>query len=399
MFGGAGEVNSGPQKTMANEHEMLYCATDWTGMATADVPNALIALNDLSRFPILTDRVQQGELNFLYLARLMVHPQGFSANPAFQYDDTHTSFIDTREAFYDGNSQGGIYGGTVCAVSVDVRHCVLGVPGMDYSILLPRSSDYVAQQSLTQTDLSKFNPQDPGSVDGPGRLLGVPRQRLSRPVAADARPRPDPDAVGPLRPQRLRHAHDAAACPTRPSHQVLLQVAYGDHQVANITAETEARTIGAHGAEPPLVAARYGPLQRRVLGHRRRCQRTAPWHGSGITLFDSGPAGYVRDVPVADGGRHAPGHRSATDVGHAEPFRRRPARGATARALRPAAEGRLPRRGRRGHAALRRSALLLLGMGRTSRALRSSHGAFNSAAVGRAVARPDTGAQALGQGG
>src|SRR5947209_3943232 len=58
LFGGAGEVNSGPQETMANQHGMLYCATDWTGMASADIPNAVIALNDLSRFPVLTDRVQ-----------------------------------------------------------------------------------------------------------------------------------------------------------------------------------------------------------------------------------------------------------------------------------------------------------------------------------------------------
>src|SRR3954471_22202680 len=160
LFGSADEVNSGPQQTMTNDHGMLYCATDWTGMATADVPNAVIALNDLSRFPFLTDRVQQGELNFLYLARLMVHPQGFSSDAAFQWADG-TSFIDTTQPYYDGNSQGGIYGGTVCAVSVDVRHCVLGVPGMAYAILLPRSSDYVAQQPLSSFDPTQFDPGDP----------------------------------------------------------------------------------------------------------------------------------------------------------------------------------------------------------------------------------------------
>src|SRR3954464_5369450 len=101
LFGGAHEANSRPQQTMTNEHGMLYCATDWTGMATADVPNAVLALNDLSRFPLLTDRVQQGELDFLYLARLMVHPQGLSSDKAFQWSDG-TSFIDTTQAYYDG---------------------------------------------------------------------------------------------------------------------------------------------------------------------------------------------------------------------------------------------------------------------------------------------------------
>ncbi|HEX4654461.1 MAG TPA: hypothetical protein VH274_01825, partial [Mycobacteriales bacterium] len=170
LFGSADEVNSGPQQTMTADHGMMYCATDWTGMATADVPNAVAALQDMSRFPWLTDRVQQGELNFLYLARLMVHPQGLSSNAAFQFDDG-TSFIDTTSAYYDGNSQGGIYGGTVCAVSIDVRKCALGVPGMDYSILLPRSSDYVAASSLRQFDPTTFDPTDPTSAVGYSELL------------------------------------------------------------------------------------------------------------------------------------------------------------------------------------------------------------------------------------
>ena len=68
---------------------------------------------------------------------------------------------------YDGNSQGGIYGGTVCAVSIDVRRCALGVPGMDYPVLLPRSSDYVAKNTVPQVmqeELEKLA-ADPSSYD------------------------------------------------------------------------------------------------------------------------------------------------------------------------------------------------------------------------------------------
>jgi hypothetical protein len=287
LFGGAGEVNSDPQRTMANDRAMLYCATDWTGMATADVVNAVAALSDLSRFPWLTDRVQQGELNFLYLARLMVHSNGFTSNAAFQWPDG-TPFLDTREAFYDGNSQGGIYGGTVCAVSVDVRHCVLGVPGMDYSILLPRSSDYVATKPLSAYDPSQVDPSDPASARdqiGYSSLFdnAYPDQS-QRMVILDLIQmlwdRSDPNGYA---------THMTSGLPGTPSHQVLLQVAYGDHQVANITAETEARSIGAHGAEPPLVAARFGPYVDPLWGIPALSADT-PWAGSGITLFDSGPA-------------------------------------------------------------------------------------------------------------
>ena len=299
LFGGAGEVNSGPQRTMADQHGMLYCATDWTGMATSDVPNAVIALHDLSRFPFLTDRVQQGELNFLYLARLMVHPQGFSSAPEFQWAD-HTPFIDTStgQAYYDGNSQGGIYGGTVCAVSVDVQHCVLGVPGMDYSILLPRSSDYVAEQNVKDTDFSKFDPTDPGSATdlvGYSTLLDTSypdqsQRMLILDLIQTLWDRSDPNGYA---------THMTDGLPGTPHHDVLLQVAYGDHQVANITAETEARTIGAHGFTPPLVTARYGDYKDPFWGVP---SIDGSWSGSAITLFDSGPAGYERQVDDADGG-------------------------------------------------------------------------------------------------
>jgi hypothetical protein len=286
LFGGAGEVDASPQKTMADDWSMVYCATDWTGMATADVPNAVLALSDLSQFPLIADRVQQGELNFLYLARLLVHPRGFSSDPAFQWPDG-TPFLDTSGVYYDGNSQGGIYGGTVCAVSVDVRRCVLGVPGMDYSVLLPRSSDFVADHNVKDTDVTRFDPTDPGSavhLVGYSELLdsAYPDQSqrmLILDLIQMLWDRSDPDGYA---------THMTGGLPDTPSHQVLLQVAWGDHQVANITATTEARTIGAHGFFPPLVPQRYGPYQDPFWGVPPI--RTPSYDGSGITLFDSGPA-------------------------------------------------------------------------------------------------------------
>lgn len=283
LFGSAREVNSDPQETMANDHAMLYCATDWTGMAAADVPNAVIALQDLSRFSVIADRVQQGELDFLYLARLMVHPDGFSANPAFQWPDGE-SFIDRRAAFYDGNSQGGIYGGTVCAVSIDVRQCVLGVPGMDYSILLPRSSDYVAGKPLSAYDPTAFDPNDPTGQLGFSTLFDTwypdqSQRQLIFQLMQTLWDRADPDGYA---------SHMTGGLPATPHHNVLLQLAYGDHQVANIAAETEARTIGAKGLYPPLVPARFGPYKNPFWGID--AIDAFPYRGSGIVLFDSGPA-------------------------------------------------------------------------------------------------------------
>ena len=50
--------------------------------------------------------------------------------------------IDTRRLFYDGNSQGGIFGGALTALAPDFTRAVLGVPGMNYSTLLRRSVDF-----------------------------------------------------------------------------------------------------------------------------------------------------------------------------------------------------------------------------------------------------------------
>ena len=56
----------------ATENNVLTCATDFIGMSEDDVsPAAIPALQDLSKFPPLTDRLQQGFLNFIYLGRLL----------------------------------------------------------------------------------------------------------------------------------------------------------------------------------------------------------------------------------------------------------------------------------------------------------------------------------------
>lgn len=280
LFGSAAEVNYGPQITMAGDFNMLYCATDWFGMATADIPNAVLALSDLSRFPIITDRVQQGELDFLYLARLLVHPEGFGSNPAFQVDGS--SFIDTSGVYYDGNSQGGIYGGTVCAVSIDVKHCVLGVPGMGYSVLLPRSADYVANSS----QFSSSNLTGQIGLPAYSQVLDTAypdqaQRMLILDLIQTLWDRSDPDGYA---------SHMTGGLPDTPDHAVLMQMAWGDHQVANITAETEARTIGAGLVSPPLVAGRYGPYMDPFWGITPIT--SFPYDGSALTVFDGGPTAY-----------------------------------------------------------------------------------------------------------
>src|SRR3954452_11644265 len=122
LLGSADEVNSSSREALAQEQDLVMCATDWTGMAREDIPNDVSILADVSRMNTLADRGQQGMINFLYLGPAMIHPDGSSSDPAF------AGLIDTRRLYYDGGSQGGIMGGGLTAVAPDFTRAALGVP-------------------------------------------------------------------------------------------------------------------------------------------------------------------------------------------------------------------------------------------------------------------------------
>src|SRR5437588_11951761 len=106
---------------MAAEHDFVFCATKWAGMSSDDLPNVGLTLTNLSTFPTIADRLQQGVLDALWLGRAMIHDSGLTTNKAFQTPDGKP-LIDTGGGLvYYGNSQGGIMGGMLTAVAQDVR--------------------------------------------------------------------------------------------------------------------------------------------------------------------------------------------------------------------------------------------------------------------------------------
>ncbi|HEV3002003.1 MAG TPA: hypothetical protein VGW75_14770 [Solirubrobacteraceae bacterium] len=278
LLGSQSEINQGQLKDLGAEHGFLFCATDWNGMAFKDIPTVLQILQDLSRFPALTDHVQQGFLGFLFLGRAMLHDDGILTDPAFAGVS-----VDRSALFYDGNSQGGIYGGALTAISPDVRRSVLGVPGMNYSTLLRRSVD--------------FDTYAHGDFEGSETELGLydsyPNE-LERPLILALMQmlwdRSDPNGYA--------HHMTSDPLPNTPAHEVLLHVGFGDHQVADVTTEVEARTIGARVHMPLLEPGRerfrdrpypdrpLGPLFYGVeplgpLGYSAT--------GSGVVFWDDGP--------------------------------------------------------------------------------------------------------------
>jgi len=272
LLGSNDEVNAGNVRTMSNTHNFVFCATKWAGFSEDDVGVAVATLQDVSNLPKVTDRTQQGFLNFLFLARLIKDSRGFASDPAFQAGAANTPVLDGT-VFYDGNSQGGILGGAVTAVSTEWTRAVLGVPGMNYSTLLQRSSDFPLYQLI-------LNPAYPDELD---RIIGfgIIQMLWDRSEANGY----------------AAHITDDPY-PGTPRHQVLMHVAFGDHQVANVTADIEARTIGAKIFQPALAAGRspdvvpfWGITPIPVL----------PWKGSAIVYWDSGnPAPPLGNVPPTE---------------------------------------------------------------------------------------------------
>ena len=116
------------------------------------------------------------------------------------------------------------------------------------------------------------------------------------------------------------HHMTATRCRTRPPHKVLLHEAFGDHQVANVAAEVEARTIGARLRTPgagsragtataiPTTASRRSGATRSTArrswsGTSARCARTARRDRRHAAAADHQHA-------ARDGGGPAPAPRS-----------------------------------------------------------------------------------------
>ena len=131
----SGDSAQAQLKTLAPQKGFTVCGTYWSGLSAAngdeDTLQAAAAIQDLSSFGPITDRLQQGMLNHLFLGRAMVAADGLRSHPAFA-----GAFDATQRLYYDGNSQGGISGGALTAVAPDFDRAVLGVPGMNYSTLL-----------------------------------------------------------------------------------------------------------------------------------------------------------------------------------------------------------------------------------------------------------------------
>jgi hypothetical protein len=270
LLGDASEANSSNQKALARNFNIASCATDEIGLSENDVPQAISVLAELGKFPTVADRLQQGLLNEVLLGRLMDNPDGFISDARFHADGTtlgSSPVLDTSHLYYNGNSQGGIMGGAFMAISPDATRGSLGVPGMNYSVLLNRSVDFDQYAEVA------LFPNYPDMLSRP-LVLSIIQMLWDRGEA-----------------NGYAHRMTSNPLPGTPAHQVLMNVAFGDHQVSTFTADTMARTIGASAHSPVVDAGRWPGVDQ--LWNIPRIS-SYPYTGSSIFYWDSGP---IRDDP------------------------------------------------------------------------------------------------------
>lgn len=245
------------------------CATDWLGMSDQDLGTLAAILQDLSGFPAQADRMQQGQLAFHLLGRLVNDPAGFAADPAFQSADG-TPLLAEDGAVFVGGSQGGILGGVVSSVTDEWDRVVLAVPGLGYNLLLTRSSNWPQYQTIVTEAYP--DPQE--------QTIGLELIQLLWDRGENA--------------GYAQHL-TADPYPGVPAKTVLLIEAFGDHQVANVSTEILARTIGATVLDPALAPGR-SPDEEPMWGIE--VLDALPTTGSYLSVWDFGtPASPPANLP------------------------------------------------------------------------------------------------------
>ncbi|MRG91617.1 hypothetical protein [Polyangium spumosum] len=248
LLGSKFEGGDGYLGELANRHGYVAFSVDLVGMASEDVPSITDALvTDAGAFRSSVDRQHQGILNSLLAMRMM--SGRFVNEPLLQVNGE--SVIDPAQRFYRGDSQGGIFGTTYMSLSTDVTRGLVSVPGMPYTMLLDRSTDFAPFFLILK------------GAYGTGRNI-----QLVEGLMQMLWDRTEPNGYAPYIRENM--------LPGTPAHDLLIHVAIGDYQVTPLGAHILARTVGAKNLLP---------VNRTIWGVE---EATGPLSGAAMVEFDFG---------------------------------------------------------------------------------------------------------------
>jgi hypothetical protein len=275
LFSDQTEVTTPDIEEVAQKYDVTFCAAVFLGLAKPDLAADVKVIQNLSLFPSIPDQMQQAYLDFLFLGRAIASPGGLARLPAFRGPHGRGLLAARNRLLgYVGYSEGGIEGAALAALAQDFTRAVLGVPGMEYGLMLNRSVDFTPFEQLLDVSYpDKLEQQI---------LLGLLQMLWDR---GEGDGYADHLTSDPL--------------PGTPVKRVLMHEAFGDHQVANVATELMARTLGVHIYQPALrphrsldVVPFWGipPIRR------------FPFPGSALVVWDSGnPPAPPGNIPPAKG--------------------------------------------------------------------------------------------------
>jgi len=222
LLGSKFEGGDGYLGEFANRFGYVAFSVDLIGMSESDVASITNAIvSDAGGFRQSVDRQHQGLINSLLAMRMM--SGRFVKEQMVQVNGQ--SVIDPTLKFYRGDSQGGIFGTTYMSISTDVTRGLVSVPGMPYTMLLDRSTDFGPFFVFLRSAYRE------------GRNIQLVEGLLQ--MLWD---RSEPNGYAPyLRENTL---------PNTPAHELLIHVAIGDYQVSPLGAHIIARTVGAKNLTP-----------------------------------------------------------------------------------------------------------------------------------------------------
>ena len=267
LLGTNDEINADHLQAISDRFGFVIGGTNWIGMSEEDLLTTAMIFQEISGFRALPDRLQQAALNFILMGRLLSAPDGLVTDPNFQLNGQ--PLIDTRELYFYGISQGGIEGGFYMSLAPDSVRGVLGVGGMNYSLLVPRSTDAGLFYGIV-------DPSYPDPLDRP-LVLALVQQLWDR-----------GEAQGYL-PHLL-----ADPLPGTPAKKILMQDGLYDAQVTNIATTIQARSLGVPSLAPPIQSLFGIP------------EMPAPFDGSAFVYYDvDATATPLTDTPPdTDNGVH-----------------------------------------------------------------------------------------------
>ena len=144
LFSARDEVTRDFGRDTISKAGAIAAATDYVGLTASDLGGVIGAVEDLNRFPAILDKLRQSIVNTVLLPRTIA---GACASlPAFMVNGV--SIVGTTGFGYFGNSMGGTLGQTVAALSPDVNRYALGVAGIDFPVMMPRTTMWPELQAF-----------------------------------------------------------------------------------------------------------------------------------------------------------------------------------------------------------------------------------------------------------